>query len=53
MKRQKVLRGDNSGKFFGVEDFRVGEDVIIFGKNIKINAVDEYTREFFENIGQP
>ncbi|KRX06660.1 hypothetical protein PPERSA_13139 [Pseudocohnilembus persalinus] len=53
LKRQKVLRGDNSGKFFGVEDFRVGEDVIIFGKNIRINAVDEYTREFFENIGQP
>jgi hypothetical protein len=29
-------------------DFRIGLDVGILGRSIRINDVDQYTREFFE-----
>lgn len=45
------MKADNSGKFFTIDDFKVGENVVIYGKNIKISGCDQYTKEFFSNIG--
>ena len=49
----KCLRSDGSGRFIVPEDFHVGEDILIYGKNIHISTCDEYTREFYENLGIP
>lgn len=53
LKRQKVLKNENSGYFISIEDLKVGEDIVIFGKNIHIYDCDQYTREFYENLGKP
>jgi len=53
LKRQKVLRNDGSKKHLTVRDFRVGQEVQIYGKTIFIYSCDQYTREFYDNIGQP
>lgn len=53
LKRQKVLRPDNSGFFFGIQDFQIGREIEFFGKNIRFTSCDEYTREFYENINMP
>jgi len=34
-------------------DFKVGLDIGIYGRVIRIYDADQYTREFFQNIGQP
>ena len=34
-------------------DFRVGETINIYGRNIHLYNCDEYTREFFEKLGEP
>jgi len=34
------------------QDFRVGLDIGIYGRSIRIYDADQYTREFFKNIGQ-
>lgn len=52
LKRQRVHKSDGSGKYFLAYDIRVGEDLVIFGKTIRVTDCDQYTREFFENIGQ-
>jgi hypothetical protein len=46
-----VLKQDGSGTPLLPTDFRVGLDVAIFGRCIRITDCDEYTREFFANIG--
>ena len=53
LKRQKVLKSDESGYFISVFDLRVGGEVVIFGKNVKLYDCDEYTREFYESLGLP
>lgn len=40
LKRQKVLRSDNSGQFLTPENFKIGQDVMIFGKNIHLYDCD-------------
>merc|ERR1719321_198068 len=35
------------------QDFRVGLDIGIHGRAIRITDADEYTRAFFDNLGQP
>ena len=40
------------GKFISINDLYVGEEVVIFGKSILITDCDQYTREFYENLGQ-
>lgn len=52
LKRQMVLKPDGSQKPFMPQDFRVGLDIGIYGKCIRIYDADQYTREFFKNIGQ-
>jgi hypothetical protein len=34
-----------------VDHFRVGYSTSIYGRSIKVIGVDQYTREFYENIG--
>jgi len=51
LKRQKVLRTDGSNKYLTIYDFQIGTEVQIFGKNIFVYACDQYTREFYDNIG--
>lgn len=52
LKRQKVVKPDGSGQFFSYEDFTVGEDIQLFGKTIRITDCDQYTREFYDNVGR-
>jgi hypothetical protein len=47
LKRQMVLKGDNMTPFMP-QDFRVGLDVGIHGRAIRITDADEYTRQFFD-----
>ena len=47
LKRQMVLKQDGSGTPLLPTDFRIGLDVGIFGRCIRITDCDEYTREFF------
>ena len=48
-----MLKSDGSGYFISVFDLRVGGEVVIFGKNVKIYDCDEYTREFYDSLGLP
>ena len=46
LKRQMVLKGDGMNPFMP-QDFRVGVDIGIHGRSIRITDADEYTRQFF------
>lgn len=35
------------------EDFQVGADITIYGRQVRITDCDQYTREYFENLGCP
>ena len=35
-----------------VEDFRIGQDTLIFSKSIRIYDCDQYTREFYDIYGR-
>jgi len=48
-----VLKQDGSGQPLLPTDFRVGLDVGIYGRSIRIYDADQYTREFFASVGQP
>jgi hypothetical protein len=48
LKRQMVLKQDGSGLPMLPTDFRIGLDVGILGRSIRIYDCDQYTREFFE-----
>jgi len=50
LKRQRVQRADGSG-FLGPGDFRVTEDLAIYGRNFHITGADRFTRWFFEENG--
>lgn len=47
-KRQMVLKQDGSQMPFQPTDFRVGLDIGICGRSIRIYDCDQYTREFFD-----
>lgn len=53
LNRQMVLKQDGSKMPFQPEDFRVGLDIGLCGRAIRIYDCDQYTREFFTNCGQP
>ncbi len=50
LKRQQVIKQDGSNTPYIPTDFRVGLDVGILGRSIRIFDCDQYTREFFEVI---
>ena len=51
LKRQQVLKADNSGLPIFPQDIIIGKELIVYSKHIKIVDCDQYTREFYENIG--
>lgn len=53
LNRQMVLKPDGTDMPFEPTDFRVGLDIGICGRAIRVYDADQYTRDFFENIKQP
>jgi len=53
LKRQMIIKQDGSQMPFEPTDFRVGLDMGICGRSIRIYDCDQYTREFFDNCAQP
>lgn len=51
MKRHQVLKPDGMTPFMP-QDFCIGLDVGIYGRSIRIYECDEYTRQFFVNMGK-
>ena len=48
LKRQMVLKQDGSQCPFMPEDFGIGVDIGIYGRQIRIYDCDDYTRQFYE-----
>ena len=48
LKRQVVLKPDGSGTPFMPDDFTIGADTGIYGRQIRIYNCDDYTRRFYE-----
>jgi EF-hand domain-containing protein 1 len=48
LKRQMVIKGDGSNTPLLPTDFRIGLDVGLFGRTVRITDCDQYTREFFD-----
>lgn len=48
LKRQVVLKQDGSQMPFEPTDFRVGLDLAICGRQIRLTDADVYTREYFD-----
>lgn len=53
LKRQRVPRTMEYGEFVSFLDFRIGEVVEIFQKQIVITECSEFTRAFYEAAGNP
>lgn len=47
LKRQMVLKSDGSNRPFSPDDFWVGTDMAIFGRQYKIYDADSFTRDFY------
>lgn len=47
-----VIKQDGTQMPFEPTDFRVGLDIGICGRSIRIYDADQYTREFFMNVHQ-
>jgi len=47
-----MIKQDGSQMPFEPTDFRIGLDLGLCGRSIRIYDCDQYTREFFENLGQ-
>jgi len=50
--RRKALKADGSGLLLSPEDFILGQPTIIYGNSIMIDSCDDYTHEFYTNIGR-
>lgn len=50
LKRQMIIKQDGSQMPFEPTDFRVGEDIDVCGRSIRLTDCDQYTREFFNNL---
>jgi hypothetical protein len=50
LKRHRVQREDGSG-FLGPGDFRVGEDLMFYGRLFHVTGADRFTRWFFDENG--
>lgn len=48
LNRQMVLKPDGTDMPFEPTDFRVGLDIGICGRAIRVYDADQYTRDFFE-----
>lgn len=50
LKRQMVLGANEEP--ISAEQFRVGGEIVILGRTIHIRECDQYTRDFYSNVGQ-
>ena len=48
LKRQMIIKQDGSQMPFEPTDFRVGQDIDVCGRSIRLVDCDQYTREFFD-----
>lgn len=48
LKRQLVIKQDGSGMPFEPNDFKVGLDIGICGRAIRIYDADQYSREYYD-----
>ena len=53
LKRQKVPKDLDYREFVSFLDFRLGERITIFKKNIMINDCSQFTRQFYDSIDKP
>ena len=53
LKRQMIIRQDGSQMPYEPTDFQVGKDIALCSRSIRIFDCDQYTREFFANLGTP
>lgn len=51
LKRQIVMKSDQSGVAISPHDLMVGTNIMIYGKNIRLTDCDVYTREFYAYNG--
>ena len=51
LKRQRVPKNLNYNEFISFNDFEVGSFVVIFNREIKIYAINNFTREFYKANG--
>ena len=47
------MLGEDGKTHLSVYHFMIGQDVLIYGKNIRIYDCDAYTREFYNTLGVP
>eukprot|EP00933_Yihiella_yeosuensis_P011229 TRINITY_DN11838_c0_g1_i1.p1 TRINITY_DN11838_c0_g1~~TRINITY_DN11838_c0_g1_i1.p1 ORF type:complete len:620 (-),score=118.11 TRINITY_DN11838_c0_g1_i1:483-2342(-) len=50
LKRQRVPRADGMG-FIGPDDFRVGQEITLFGRTYHLTGCDRFTRWFYDQNG--
>jgi len=50
LKRHRVQRDDGQG-FIGPDDFRVGQEITIYGRTYHLTGCDRFTRWFYEENG--
>jgi hypothetical protein len=50
LKRHRVPKADGTG-FLGPGDFRVGEDLVIYGRRFHLTGTDRFSRWFYEENG--
>jgi len=53
LKRRMLLKEDGSGKPILPFDLKIGEDVTILGRQVRICDCDEYTRDFYTTHKKP
>lgn len=47
-----MVLDNNTKEPIDVEDFMIGSNVVILGRNLHVFDCDQYTREYFSNIGK-
>jgi len=47
----RIMDGNTGKPLVGANVLVVGENIDMFGKNIRLYDCDDYTREFYRNIG--
>lgn len=53
LKRHQIPDVSRGGAVFRPEDLLVGGEVLIYGRRIKIDAVDKFTRTYLQQQGIP
>lgn len=52
IRRHRIpLPSPNDDKFYTVDDFNVGKDVILYGRTFKLTSCDTFTRNFLKKLG--